>query len=308
MKIGLVLADPLRAVAEARAAEAAGYDYLASGEHVFFHAATSNALALLAAAAGATERVRLVSSVALLPLYPPALLAKLAATLDQVSGGRFELGVGAGGEYPAEFAACGVDPASRFRRLDEGLAVLRALFTGEPVTFHGEFASLDGLALQPPPVQPGGPPIWLPGRKEGGLRRVGRFADVWVPYMVDPGRLRAGLARVREHAVDAGRAASAVSAALFVWACVDGDGDWARRTGVDVVSATYDQDFAPLAGRYLLLGDPDTAVARLREFADAGAETVLIQVAAHGADRERVVRTVSEQVLPAVAEFVASAG
>ena len=85
--------------AEARAAEEAGYDGVATGEHLFFHGPVTNAFVSLAAAAGATTRIRLLSSLTVLPLYPAALAAKLAATLDQVSGGRFDMGVGVGGEY-----------------------------------------------------------------------------------------------------------------------------------------------------------------------------------------------------------------
>src|SRR6185436_20785990 len=108
-----------------------------------------------------TERVRLLTSIALLPLYAPALAAKLAVTLDRVSGGRFELGVGAGGEYPREFDACGVPVAERFRRLDESLEVFELLSSGEPVSFDGAFGRLDGLALAPPPLQRPRPPIWV---------------------------------------------------------------------------------------------------------------------------------------------------
>uniref|UniRef100_UPI0015F0EADA LLM class flavin-dependent oxidoreductase n=1 Tax=Pseudonocardia pini TaxID=2758030 RepID=UPI0015F0EADA len=174
MRVGLVLGDLDGAVAEAQAAEAAGFDLVASGEHLFFHGPVPNAFVALAAAAGATRTIRLVSSITLLPLYPAALAAKLALDLDRVSGGRFELGVGAGGEFPPEFEAAGVDPATRFRRVDEGLSVLRALFSGKRVTIDGEFTTIRDLALQPGPVRAGGPPIWLGGRKAGAIRRAGR--------------------------------------------------------------------------------------------------------------------------------------
>lgn len=301
MRIGLSIADPATAIADARAAEDMGFDLVGSGEHLFFHGPVPNAFTTLAAAAGATERIGLVSSVALLPLYPAALLAKLAVTLDIISGGRFELGVGAGGEYPREFEAAGIDPATRFARVDEGLAVIRQLFTGGRVSFDGTYNTLSGVALNPPPVRPGGPPIWLGGRGPGALRRAGTYADVWMPYMVDPAKIGDGLASVRGAAVAAGRAQSDVSAALFVWTAVDRDADWARTTGVATVSAAYQQDFSTLADRYLLIGDPARVVDRIGEFAAAGVETVLIQVAAADrADRNRIVATLAEHVIPAV--------
>jgi len=186
MRFGITVDNPATLVDDARHAEELGFDFLGCGEHLFFHGPTPNAFAMLAAAAGATSRIRLVSSIVLLPLYPAPVVAKLAATIDVISQGRFELGIGSGGEYPPEFIAAGIDPATRFRRTDEGLYIIRRLFSGETVTFDGEFTAVPGLALNPPPHQRGGPPIWLGGRKPAALRRAGRHADVWMPYMVDP--------------------------------------------------------------------------------------------------------------------------
>jgi probable F420-dependent oxidoreductase len=285
-------------VEDAKAAELAGFDFVGCGDHLFFHGPTPNPFVLLAAAAGATQRIRLLSSVALLPLYPAALAAKLAVTLDRVSGGRFEFGVGAGGEFPPEFEAVGVDPRSRFRRLDEGLRMARALFTGEPTSFDGEFGAVRDLALNPAPVQPGGPPIWLGGRKDGAMRRAGRYADVWMPYMLDPKGLAKGLSRVREHAIAAGRAASSVTGAIYVWTCVDNDGDRARQVGTDVVSRAYGQDFGPLADRYLVLGTPQEVTGRLAEFANVGATRAVIQPACPPEQRATMVDLFARQVLP----------
>ncbi|MFC4950066.1 LLM class flavin-dependent oxidoreductase [Pseudonocardia sp. GCM10023141] len=304
MQIGITATDVDRVIEEARTAERLGFDLVGCGEHLFFGAPTPNPFVELAAAAAVTSRVRLVSTVALLPLYPAALVAKMSASLDRVSGGRFELGVGAGGEFPPEFAAAGVDPASRFRRLDEGLRLIRSLFDGGPTTFAGEFASVDGLELDPPPVQPGGPPIWLGGRKSGAMRRAGRYADVWMPYMVDTGALRRTLTEVREHAVAAGRPDTSVTGALFVWACVDEDGDRARRVGTATVSKGYRQDFTGLAERYLALGTPQEVAARLVEFAGAGATRVLVQPACPPEERRAMVEALAGAVLPLVRSAV----
>jgi probable F420-dependent oxidoreductase len=294
MKFGIAVDHPATVIADARQAEEIGFDFLGCGEHLFFHGPTPNAFAMLAAAAGATSHIRLVSSIALLPLYPAVLVAKIAAVIDNISQGRFELGVGAGGEYPPEFVAAGIDPATRFRRTDEGLEVIQMLFRGDTVTFDGEFNTVPGLALNPPPHQPGGPPIWIGGRKPTALRRAGRHADVWMPYMVDPTQLRRGLQEVRDAATENGRAAKSVSGALFVWACVDDDPQWARETGIGAVSAAYNQDFAALADRYLLIGTPESVAARLAEFASAGVESVLLQIAARNrTDRHRIIETLA---------------
>jgi alkanesulfonate monooxygenase SsuD/methylene tetrahydromethanopterin reductase-like flavin-dependent oxidoreductase (luciferase family) len=300
MKIGITIDNPSTAIADATQAEELGFDIIGCGEHLFFHGPTPNAFAMLAAAAGATSDIRLVSSVALLPLYPATLVAKLASVIDVISNGRFNLGVGAGGEFRPEFIAAGIDPATRFRRTDEGIAVIRQLFAGQKVTYDGEFTTVPGLKLNPPPAQDGGPPIWIGGRKPGALRRAGRYADVWMPYMVDPVQLRQGLVQVQETASAQGRSDD-VSAALFAWIAVDADGSWAKDTGISTVSSAYQQDFSPLADRYLLLGEPTQVADRLAEFAQAGVRTVLAQVAARtAADRNRIIDNLANRLLPLV--------
>ncbi|WAJ47783.1 LLM class flavin-dependent oxidoreductase [Mycobacterium sp. Aquia_216] len=301
MRVGITVDNPDTVVAEARRAEELGFDILGCGEHLFFHGPTPNSFAMLAAAAAVTSRIRLVTSIALLPLYPAVAVAKMASVIDRISGGRFELGVGAGGEYPAEFAAAGVDPATRFHRLDEGLEVIRRLFAGGRVDFEGSYATLSGVALDPAPHQPEGPPIWLGGRKNGALRRAGRHAQVWLPYMVEPKHVGEGLATIRAAAAEHERDADAVSAALFAWTAVDADSTWARTTGVAAVSAAYSQDFSTLADRYLLIGTPEAVIDRLARFAAAGVDTVLIQIAAGSVEhRSRIIETFASRVLPGV--------
>jgi probable F420-dependent oxidoreductase len=287
-------------VPSARRAEELGYDFLACGEHVFFHVPTPNAFVALAAAAGATERIGLLSATTVLPVYPPALAAKMATTLDRISGGRFELGVGVGGEYPAELAACGIPLAERGARTDEALALLARLFSGETVTHEGRFFHVDGQRLDPPPVRPSGPPVWIGGRRAAATRRTGRFGDVWMPYMISPEQLSDGMQDVRAAAVEHGRPADRIRGALYCWAAVDTDGERARRTALDVLGRIYQQDFAPLADRYVPTGTPDRVAARLREYADAGAETVIFSPACPDAELERMAALFAEEVAPAL--------
>jgi probable F420-dependent oxidoreductase len=301
VKAGLMLGslgDPGGVPDAARRAEQLGFDLVSSGEHLFFHGPTSNAFLTLAAAAAVTERIRLVSTLTLLPLYPMALVAKLTANLDQLSGGRFELGVGVGGEYPPEFAASGVPVAGRGRRADEALEVLVRLLSGQAVTADGSFGSLRDLRLEPPPVQRPHPPIWVGGRQPAAQRRAARFGDVWMPYMVSPGSLRRSLAAVQQFAAEAGRPDGAVAGALFIWGSVDPDGARARAETVAFVSQLYQQDFEPLADRYLLHGDPETVLARLAEYREAGADTVIFSPACAPERHDEVVARFAESVLP----------
>jgi alkanesulfonate monooxygenase SsuD/methylene tetrahydromethanopterin reductase-like flavin-dependent oxidoreductase (luciferase family) len=300
VKAGLMLdpsGEPGGVAGEARWAEQAGFDLITAGEHLFFHGPTSNAFITLAAAAAVTERVRLVSSLTVLPVYPMALAAKLAATLDQVSHGRFELGIGVGGEYPPEFAAAGASVAGRGARTDEALDVLTRLLAGETVTAKGEFGVLNGLRLDPPPVQPR-VPVWVGGRQPAAMRRAGQFADAWMPYMVSPDSFARSLARARGFARDFEREPTALAGAVFIWGSVDADPGRARREAVETVSRTYRQDFSPLADRYLLHGDPDMVTARLAEYAAAGASTVIFSPACAPSRRREVAALFAEAVLP----------
>lgn len=256
------------------AAEQRGFDFVATGEHVAFHGPTANAFVWLAAAAGATSRIGLVSTITLLPQYPAVLAAKLVASLDHVSGGRFRLGIGVGGEYPEEFRAVGVDPGERGRRTDEAITVLRTLLDGERSSFEGAFTSFEGIRIRPPSPQRH-LPFWIAGRRDAAMRRAGRFGDVWMPYMFTPEQLASSMVTVGQHAVEAGREPGEVEGAIFLWTVVDADGEAARRSVVDNVGKVYAQDFSKL-DRYLLFGTPDQCASRIREYVDAGARAIVI--------------------------------
>jgi alkanesulfonate monooxygenase SsuD/methylene tetrahydromethanopterin reductase-like flavin-dependent oxidoreductase (luciferase family) len=162
VRAGIVLpGDQRQVAAAARWAENLGFDLVACGEHLFFHARTPNAFVVLAAAAGATERIRLLSALTILPVYPAVLAAKLVATLDHVSNGRFDFGVGVGGEYPPEFAAAGIPVGERGARSDEALELILRLLSGGPVDFAGRWARVEQLSLNPPALQKPAPPVWV---------------------------------------------------------------------------------------------------------------------------------------------------
>jgi alkanesulfonate monooxygenase SsuD/methylene tetrahydromethanopterin reductase-like flavin-dependent oxidoreductase (luciferase family) len=208
------------------------------------------------------------------------------------------MGVGVGGEHPPEFVAAGAEVGDRGARADEALELLRALWVGGPVDFAGRFTTVPGLALDPGPVQPGGPPLWLGGRRPPAIRRAGRYADVWMPYMYTPEQVARSLAEVREAAEQAGRDPASVRGSVFCWGAVAEDPATARREAIDTVSAVYQQDFAPLADRYLLHGDPDRVVARAAEYADAGAGTLVFSPSGEGARRQAAVDLFGAAVLP----------
>jgi probable F420-dependent oxidoreductase len=297
MRVGIGLGSAPNTAARAARAEELGFDYVFTGEHLFFHGPVPNAFVSLAAAAAVTERIGLLSAVTLVPLYPAAVVAKMAACLDAVSGGRFHLGVGAGGEFPAEFAAAGVPHGERGPRTDEALEVAKRLFGGGRVTFHGQWTQIDDLDLQPPPSHPGGPPIWVGGRSAASTRRAGRWGDVWMPYMMRPSQLAEGLAVARAEAVASGRPGDAIDASIFCFATIDRNGEEARSMAVDVVSRIYQQDFSRRLD-YLVAGTPEECAGRLREYEAAGASSVQVTLACPDSREPSMLASLADEVLP----------
>lgn len=218
--IGLRRLDSV--AADARDAEALGYEFVSTGEHVFFYGPIGNGLISLAAAAGATSRIKLMSTITLVPLYPAALLAKQVAALDIVSNGRFNLGVGVGGEYPKEFEACGVPVGERGARTNESLEVMRRLWTEDDVSFQGRFNTLNAVTLSPKPTQRPGPPIWISGRSEAAMRRCALYGTGWLPYMYTPEKLADSLLAIRGYANEVGREET-IKPGLFIFFAVHED-------------------------------------------------------------------------------------
>jgi len=256
--------------------EEMGYDSAWTSEHIFFYFPTFDALTALAAMAARTSRIQLGTAVLLLPLRPAALAAKEIASVDIISGGRLIVGVGVGGEYPKEFEAVGVPVKQRGARTDEAIHVLKLLFTQDNVTFRGRFTNLEGVTLQPKPAQAGGPPVWVAGRSEAAMRRAGRLADGYLPYLFSPERFRDGLAQVRRHAEEAGRDPDAITPGIYQFICLADTYEEASRIAAADLSRRYNQPFEKIVDRYVVMGNPDDCARRLADFAEAGVEHFIL--------------------------------
>ena len=139
-------------------------------------------LIALAAIAGATRRLRLSTGILIAPMRPAVLLAKMAATLDVVSGGRFDLGLGAGW-HAAELRAAGNDPAHAMQTLEDTLGACRALWGGGPASFRSQSVSFDGLYCYPRPASGAALPVWLAGPcARSTFRRIAQLGNGWVPF------------------------------------------------------------------------------------------------------------------------------
>ena len=170
-------------------------------------------LTLLAHIAAITKNVRLGTSVLVLPMRQPVLHAKIMATIDALSGGRFVLGAGVGW-WQQEFEVLSVPFERRGKRMDECLQLVKQLWTEEWVNFKGEFYNAVDWTCNPKPVQEGGIPIWLGGESKGQLRRVGKYADGWLATPMAMATLDDDFAFAKEAAVKAGRDPEALKLSL----------------------------------------------------------------------------------------------
>ncbi len=259
-------------------AEELGYDSLWSFQRLLVPAGEEPApvyrsvldpLISLGFAAAKTSRIRLGVSIINMPFVSPALLAKQASTLDVLSGGRFDLGLGSGWSE-VEFVASGADLARRGARAEEYLEALRTLWADDISEFHGEFYEIPPSRTAPKPVQKPGPPVLLAGAVPAALRRAGRLADGWLSSSrTDLSRISEQVAVVREAAEKAGRDPAGVRAVcrgvVHAGALVAG-GERARLAGSydqirddttwlgtqGVTELFYDLNWDPL------IGSPDT--------------------------------------------------
>lgn len=155
-----------------------GYDSVWTINHFQSNLSTPQPISMTASLIPRSGDMMIGTGILLLPLFHPVHVAEEFATLDHLSGGRVVLGVGAG-YRENEFAAFGVDPDSRFRRFDESLRLIRALWSGETVDHDGEFFPLHDAQIGIRPLTPGGPPIWVGAGGKKAVRRAARLGDAW---------------------------------------------------------------------------------------------------------------------------------
>lgn len=303
VEVGMTSTGVDDVVGRARRLEDLGYDYVCVGEHISFNLPTASPLIALGAAAAVTSRIKLLTSILLAPVYPAALLAKMVATLDQISAGRFNLGVGVGGENPAEIEACGIPVKQRGRRTDEVLDILVRLWTEDDVHYTGEWATLAGITISPKPIQRPHPPIWVSGRKDAAVRRAARVGDGWLPYLYSPDMVSRGLEKLTELCAESGREPASVRSGALVFISCHRDPAVARRHALERLGSQYNQDFSNVLDRYVAHGTPEMVRARIREYVDAGVETLLIGPACPEEHTREHEQLLAEELLPVVRDL-----
>jgi alkanesulfonate monooxygenase SsuD/methylene tetrahydromethanopterin reductase-like flavin-dependent oxidoreductase (luciferase family) len=260
-------AQPQRAVGLASLADAVGFDIIGVQDHPY-QRRFYDTWTLLTAIAVRTTRITVFPDVANLPLRPPAVLAKAAASLDLLSGGRIELGLGAGGFWEAINGMGGPvrTPGESVSALEEAIQVIRLMWSGgRGLRFDGKFYKLSGVNAGPVPAHPIG--IWLGAYKPRMLALVGRLADGWVPSLgvMKPSDMADANARIDEAAVAAGREPGAIRRVLNV-----GDG----LSPEDLAALVLEQGFDTLiTGEAGVPHFADEVIPKVRELVAAGRES-----------------------------------
>ena len=288
--------DPLIAMAER--AEAAGFDSVWIGDSITARP-RHEPLALMAAVAGRTGRVRLGTGVLLPALRNPVVLAHVVGTLDRIAHGRVILGVGIAADMPAirkEFAAVGVPWDRRVSRFLETIEICRALWSQDNVSYQGRHFTLDSVTVEPKPHRPGGPPIWIGGSGPIALREAARF-DAWFPTGPNVEFFAEHFPRIQAAAREAGRTPDAVTGAAYVTLALDPSPAAAEQRLNGFIETYYAAPARVILARQAAYAGPiEGCVEWLQRWIDAGARHIALRFA--GGDQLAQVDEAATHLLP----------
>ena len=270
-------------------AERLGYDSLWTIDHVISPVANAEQFGLLydplivmALAAGITERIQIGVSVLVLPYRHGVLTAKMVASLDDLSGGRIILGVGAGWNAE-ESRILGLPFEERGPMTDEYIKIMRELWTNPSAQFDGAYTSFSDVEFRPLPAQQGGPPIWVGGSSRAALRRTAEHGDAWHPINRTPAQLRVGKADILKLCERFGRATPPE-----------------LTLRIDVRIVLDDQPYPkPAHAGHMLVGSPSEIVEQIEELREIGIEHLSLEfVGRDFEDFTAQVDAFAEQVRP----------
>lgn len=285
----------------AERAEALGFDSVWVGDSVLARPRLE-ALTTLAAVAARTKRVKLGTAVLLSALRHPVVLANTVANLDLISQGRLILGLGIASKNPPvelEFKACGVSFAHRIGIFEEGVTIMRRLWTEPEVTFNGRHFQLQGVRLGLRPLQKPGVPLWLAGGVDNALRRVLRLGDGWFPLPPSSQIFAKDWERLQSLARENGQDAQTLHRCVYATLNINDDVSQAEKEMRTFLESYYSAPYEKLARHQgLCAGTASSCITWLNEFITAGAQTIVLRFGSSDqfGQLERCVRDVLPQL------------
>jgi alkanesulfonate monooxygenase SsuD/methylene tetrahydromethanopterin reductase-like flavin-dependent oxidoreductase (luciferase family) len=244
-----------------------------------------DALTTLAAVGARTQRVRLGTAIFLAALRNPILLAYQLASLDWLTSGRVDLGVGFGRpKEPAsehEFEILGLNPNARMKMSEELVQIMRRLWRENDVSHDGQFTRFAHVTIEPKPVQPGGVPIWLASNNvEPGLKRVARLADAWINNIKSPEVFGECWKKIQSYAAEAGRDSNSIHPGIYF--TLAAGGKEAVVEGQTFLAQYYNRSYEAVANAMLCVtGSWDEVLDWMEKYVEAGARTVVLRFAAN---------------------------
>tara|TARA_Y100000814_G_scaffold78341_1_gene50455 strand:- start:2188 stop:3141 length:954 start_codon:yes stop_codon:yes gene_type:complete len=294
-------------IQEAKRVEDLGFEYLSGGEHFMRGSppsSTNSILTALSVAAGATEKIRLLSAILLLPFYNPLLLAKFTTTLDIASKGRLTLGIGVGGEFPVEFEAAGINVKHRGSLSNEILEILCNLWTKESTTFSGKHFDLNNVSINPLPSQKPHPPIWVAGRRTPAMKRAVKYGTGWFPYYYSPEMYESSVKEIQEIAIQENIDINDFEWGFMPFISIHDDYEEATKIAAEALGGRYlyDGDFANIVKKYCILGSPSQCIDRIQQYIDAGAKKIIFNVSSSSGVKDKIIQSeiIAKEIIPEI--------
>ncbi len=275
-RLGMPTADTIIRVAER--SEEWGLDSFWLSDHLLSPSPELDVIATLAILASRTTHIKLGPSVLLLNLRHPLMVAKSFATLDYYSRGRMVMAVGTGANL-ADYAACGIPTEGRGRRLDEGVEILRKVWTEPRVSHHGRYFNFDNVTIEPRPARrtnndSGTIDIWVGGKSEAALRRTAKMADGYFASFQTPEEFARNMAAIRTYAAEYGRANARIESGLILL-CRMAESRARAKADMEPVLNSLGRGAAEFANR-TIYGSPQDIIERLAEYIALGLDKFVL--------------------------------
>jgi len=287
--------------ATAEWAEKAGFDALWVGDHIFHPLQFMECLISLSFAAARTSTIQIGTSVLLLPMRQTSIVASQIATLQNLSGGRFHLGLGVGGEWPKEWIGAGVPLNERGARFDEMIPLLRRLLAGENIDFQGRFNTLPGVELRPTPPAI---PFYFSGRAPAAIERTAKFGDGWIGYFLTLNGFRRDTALIDTARERHGRAQQRFRRGMMLPFMLDETDDDADLRAAIALNEDVPSDLrlTPIEKlrRFVVAGTPDRVGEQIQQFIDAGCEIFALTPIGQAQKQREDLEVFASAILPKI--------
>ena len=288
------LPEPEALCGYAELAEDVGLDSIWLSDHIVTRNPNLDITCLFAMIAGRTKRVKMGPSVLTLPARNPVHVAKTYATLDYISNGRMVMAVGSGSDL-RDLVASGVPVEHRGRRLDEGIEILRKLWTESHVTHHGEFYNFDDVTIEPKPRK-GALDIWIGGKSDAILKRTARLGDGWFPALTTPAEFKHDMEKLIAFGAERGRTINPREAGVLLLTHITED----RAAGWKTVAPFLRN--LPMAQEDLalrcLVGPAQECIAKIADFIEAGCSKFVLRPSCPPAEVTAQIELYGKSILP----------